>query len=296
MELDRALIKASIRFCAVAAALSASVAPVKAQSITDRVFKDGAITIGIHNVSPWGYVDKDGEAAGLGPDTVRAVLGPLGVKKVNFVIMDWGALIPSLMARRIDAVASGMSITEQRCKQVIFSNPDVVIGDGVLVRAGNPHNIHSYQDIAKNSSLILSGMRGNSTIENALKAGVPKSQILEFPDTRAGIAALLAGRTAADTESFATASSIVKDPNLKGKIEIATPFKGPVLANGLEAANYAAIAFRPDDKKLRDLYNEGQAKLKRDGTLRKILIKDGFEKSPLAPEGTTPKDLFPGCS
>ncbi|WP_321897278.1 ectoine/hydroxyectoine ABC transporter substrate-binding protein EhuB [Burkholderia cepacia] len=290
----------SKKLCAVACAsvaaclLGTGSPSATAQSISDTVIKEGQITIGIHNVAPWGYIDKDGEAAGLGPDSIRAILGPLGVKKINFVVMDWGALIPSLLARRVDAVATGMAITEQRCKQVIFTNPDVMGLDGVMVRAGNPNNIHSYEDIAKNPSLILSSMRGTSTIERALKAGVPKSQILEFPDTRAGIAALLAGRTAADTETFATAANIIKDPNLKGKVELATPFKGLTLPNGVQVADYSAIALRPEDKKLRDLYNESQAKLRRNGTMKTILEKDGFGNA-MPPDGITPKDIAPTC-
>ncbi|WP_321897268.1 ectoine/hydroxyectoine ABC transporter substrate-binding protein EhuB [Burkholderia cepacia] len=279
--------------CASAILLAPSVS--NAQTSTERVLKDGHITIGIFNQSPWGYVGNDGKAAGIGPDMIAAVLGPIGVKKVDFVVMDLGALIPSLLARRIDAVASGLAITEQRCQQVIFTNPDVVVGDGVVVLSGNPHNIHSYANIVANPSLTLGGQRGSSNTANAKLAGVPRDRLLEFPDTHSGLAALLSGRTAADTESIATAIKVTSDPALKGKIELARPFKGAILANGIEAANYAAIAFRKEDLELRNAYNRSQEKVRNEGTLRKILDRNGLADAPLAPPNVTPHKLFSSC-
>ncbi|MES0160200.1 MULTISPECIES: ectoine/hydroxyectoine ABC transporter substrate-binding protein EhuB [unclassified Mesorhizobium] len=295
MKLTQFLRRGALIGSAVLAIVSAAASAASAESIADRVLSSGKITIGIHNQAPWGYVGKDGQVAGVGPDMIKTVLGPLGVKEVDFVAMDWAALIPALMSKRIDVVASGMAITEERCKQVIFSNPDLVIGDGVMVLAGNPHNIHSYTDVAKNPDLRMGGGRGSSNTENAIKAGIPKERVVMFQDTQSSVAALLAGRIEADTESLGTAISTVNDPQLKGKIELAKPFTGLVLPNGKEAANYASIAFRPEDAKLRDAYNHSLEKLKADGTIRQVINKNGFDMAPVAPAGLTPKDLYSDC-
>ncbi|TIR62514.1 MAG: transporter substrate-binding domain-containing protein, partial [Mesorhizobium sp.] len=159
---------------------SSRVSVATAQSITDRVLTEGKLTIGIHNRAPWGFRANDGSVSGVHPDMIKAVLGPLGVENVDFVIMDWGALIPSLVSRRIDAIASGMAITPERCKQVIFSNPDLAIGDGVVVLSGNPHKIHSFADVAKNPALRMGGGRGSANAKHAIEAGVPKDRVLLF--------------------------------------------------------------------------------------------------------------------
>ncbi|WP_159587943.1 ectoine/hydroxyectoine ABC transporter substrate-binding protein EhuB [Chelativorans xinjiangense] len=262
-----------------------------AEPIKDRVLEEGRITIGIHNRAPWGFRTEAGEVAGFHPDMIEAVLGPVGIDKVEFVVMDFGALIPSLLARRIDVVASGMAITPVRCEQVVFSDPDLAIGDGVLVKADNPLNIHSYADIAANPQIRLGGGRGSSNTENALKAGVPETQLQQFQSVEAGVAALLAGRIDAATYSSATAISVLKDPNIKG-IERATPFTG-LVENGREAANYAAIAFRPEDTALRDLYNESLRERKADGTVDTIMAKYDFTSAEAAPEGLTARELCP---
>ncbi|PRX19628.1 extracellular solute-binding protein (family 3) [Paraburkholderia sp. BL18I3N2] len=147
---------------AVAMALTCDgVSRANAQSIERKVLRDGKITIGIHNQALWGYKNTDGSVAGLGPDIIRAVLGPMGVKQIDFVVVDFDALIPSLLSGRIDAVASGLAITPQRCQQVVFSNPDLAIGDAVLVRKGTLLNVHKFADVAKNPAVCMAGGRGS---------------------------------------------------------------------------------------------------------------------------------------
>ncbi|WP_028215540.1 transporter substrate-binding domain-containing protein [Paraburkholderia mimosarum] len=98
-------------FVLAAAGVVAGAAVAHAQSGGDESIRGGEITVGIHNRAPWGYRNADGSVAGVGPDMIRAVLGQAGVKKINFVVVDFDALIPSLLSRRIDAVASGLAIT-----------------------------------------------------------------------------------------------------------------------------------------------------------------------------------------
>ncbi|MES0205081.1 ectoine/hydroxyectoine ABC transporter substrate-binding protein EhuB [Mesorhizobium sp. LNHC209A00] len=286
--LRRAVLIGSAALALVGTCLSAAYS----QSIKDRVLSEGKITIGIENQAPWGFKAEDGTVAGVHPDMLKAVLEPLGVKQVDYVIMDWGALIPNLISRRIDAIAAGMAITPVRCEQVIFSDPDLAIGDGVMVLTGNPHNIHSYEDIAKNPDLIIGGARGSVNPENAVKAGIPKERVLLFDTVQGSVAALLAGRIHADTESTATVINTLKDPALKGKLERATPFKG-LVENGQEVKNYAAIVFRPEDAELRNLYNESLAKQKAEGTVKKIFAKYGFTDAEIAPADVTAKSICP---
>jgi polar amino acid transport system substrate-binding protein len=261
----------------------------QSQPIKDRVVNEGRITVAIHNQAPWGFRTESGEVAGFHPDMIRAVLGPVGVRNFDFVIVDWSAIIPSLLAKKVDIVASGLAITPVRCEQVIFSDPDLAIVDGLLVKKGNPLNIHSYADIAANSKIQVAGSRGSSSVENAVKAGVSKSQFQMFPGVEGGVTALLGGRVDAGSYSSATVIATLKDPNVSG-IERATPFRG-LVENGREVANYAAIAFRPEDAALRDLYNESLAKRKADGTVAKIMAKYGFTSAENAPSALTAREL-----
>lgn len=262
----------------------------RAQTALQRVISSGKITIGIHNRAPWGFRGADGLAAGFHPDLIRAAFGPLGVKEVEFVIADLGALIPGLLADRTDAVASGFSITPARCEQVAFGEPELMISDAVIVQAGNPHGIHSYADIAKNPKLSIGGSRGSANVANAKAAGVPVSQIQQFQNTESSVSAIMAGRVQAVTFSSATVASLLQDSRVTG-LERAMPFQGYIKPDGKPAANYSGIAFRKGDAELKAAYDKRLAELKAGGGLAEIANRYGFTADEIAPDSVRAAEL-----
>ncbi|MBO1112621.1 ectoine/hydroxyectoine ABC transporter substrate-binding protein EhuB [Bordetella petrii] len=254
----------------------------------DAILESHKVTIGIHNRQPWGFRAEDGSAAGFHPDLIRAAFQRLGVKQVDFVITEFGALIPGLNAGRFDMVASGIAITPARCKVVIFSEPDLAVGDSLIVKKGNPLNIHSYADIVANPKIRLAGGRGTLNSKNAVDAGVPASQITYLGDAQAMLSALLADRVDAATLSAPSVAGLLQDPKLQG-VERARPFTG-LVRNGVPAMMYTAIAFRSDDTALRDAYDEQLRALKADGTVDKLRAKYGFtDDDKVDPAVTTDK-------
>jgi polar amino acid transport system substrate-binding protein len=275
----------SLAFAAGATALG-PVAPAAAETTKERVLKDGRIVIGIHNRAPWGYKkDGTGELIGWHPDLLKAAFAGAGIKQVDFEVTEFGALIPGLMAGRFDAVASGLSITPQRCQQVAFGAPDLKTEDAAIVLSGNPKAIHSYADLAAKSDAIMGGGRGSNVIENAIAEGVPDDRILKFPDIETNVAALRAGRIDAALFSSPTVIGLLagnKNPDL----ERATPF-----TTQEKSISYIAIAFRKDDTDLRDLYNQGLAKLISSGAIAAIMAKYGFGPTEGVPTGLTTSQL-----
>ncbi|PBC20120.1 MULTISPECIES: ectoine/hydroxyectoine ABC transporter substrate-binding protein EhuB [unclassified Mesorhizobium] len=272
--------------CIAYAAIIGSLLPAAAETTKERVLKDGRIVIGIHNRAPWGYKKEGtGELVGWHPDLLRAAFADLGVKQIDFEVTEFGALIPGLMAGRFDAVASGLSITPERCKQVAFGGPDLKSDDAAVVLAGNPKAIHSYADLAAKSDLIMGGGRGSNVIKNAITQGVPDDRILQFPDIETNIAALRAGRIDAAVFSSPTVIGLLagsKSPDL----ERANPF-----TTGDSSISYIAIAFRKDDGDLRDLYDKGLAKVISSGAIATIMAKYGFGPAEAVPTGLTTAQL-----
>lgn len=268
----------------------AGYSPCAAETLAERVQSKGKITVGIYNVAPWGFKNEDGSVSGIHPDILRAVFAELDVMGIEFVVVEFPALIPSLVSKRIDIVATGMAITPVRCQQVLFTEPDLAIGDALVVLPGNPKHIHSYTDVANNPDLRVGGARGTTNLENAIKAGIPRDRILQFDGGKSIIAALFAGRIDAIAWSVPTTINALKDPAVQGKVERALPFKG-LVENGRESAFYTAMVFRPEDKELRDRYNQSFAKLKSNGTLKQIMAKYDFTDTEFVPVGVTAKDL-----
>lgn len=233
------------------------------------------LVVGIHNRTPWAYRDKDGNVVGIHPDVIRAVFAPLGIKDFEFVVSDFGAMIPGLLAGRFDIIASGVAITPPRCEQVLFSEPDVAVGDSLLVKKGNPLNLHSYEDIAKNPKVRLAGGRGSENTKNAIAAGVPEAQIALYPNNEAAVSAILADRADVTTLSVPSAIGVIDEQKVEG-IERAVPFKGLIKPNGQPAKLYTGTVFPKSSAKLRDAYNAELAKLRASGGLKPIMAKYNF--------------------
>ncbi|WP_144630800.1 ectoine/hydroxyectoine ABC transporter substrate-binding protein EhuB [Bordetella genomosp. 13] len=269
-----------------------SAAPTAQADTLQTVMKDHKVTIGIHNRQPWGFRTDDGSAAGFHPDLIRAAFQRIGVTQVDFVITEFGALIPGLTAGRFDMVASGIAITPERCKVVIFSEPDLAVGDSLIVKKGNPLKIHSYADIKANPRIRLTGGRGTLNSKNALDAGVPASQLTYLADAQAQLSAILADRVDAATLSAPSVVGLLQDPKLQG-VERAAPFTG-LVRDGVPAMMYTAIAFRADDTALRDAYNKELAALKAEGAVDKLRAKYGFTDDDKANDAVTTAQVCAG--
>jgi polar amino acid transport system substrate-binding protein len=256
-----------------------------ADSLADRK-SSGKLTIGIHNHAPWGYRDTDGNFKGYEPDIVREALAPLGIKDFEFVIAEFGALIPGLLAQRFDLIASGVSVTAKRCEQVIFSEPDLAVVDALVVKKGNPFNVHSFKDIGANPKFRMAGGRGSLNTTHAIDGGVSKDQITYLETDQDAMSAILAGRVDGMVTSAPSAMMLLKDTKLAG-LERVAPFTGLTNPDGSPVALVTAVVFRPSDTDLRDAYNKRLAELKADGTVKKIMARYDFSDADAAPARST---------
>lgn len=268
------------------AALGAAGQAAFAETAKDRILREGRIVVGIHNRAPWGYRDEaTGEATGWHPDLLKAAFADLGVKEIDIRVTEFGALIPGLLAGRFDVVASGLSITPERCRQVAFGRPDLKELDAALVLPGNPKDIHGYRDIVDNPDVVMGAGRGSVVVRNALAAGVPNERMLLFPDIQSNVAALRAGRVDVSLLSLPTVLGLLKDGSARD-VERADPF---VIAD--EQANYAAVAFRKQDEDLKALYDEKFTALKQDGTVAGLMKKYGFAEDATVPDTVTTEQV-----
>lgn len=101
----------------------------------DAIVEKGEITM-LTNAQfpPFEYLADDGSVQGVDVDLAQAVADKLGVK-LNVVDMDFNSIVSSLKAGKGDFAAAGMTITEERQKQVDFTNEYVTSSQMVIVRA-----------------------------------------------------------------------------------------------------------------------------------------------------------------
>lgn len=95
---------------------------------------DRVIRVGITNdIYPYIYV-KDGNLAGMEADLMEHFCMKAGIRP-EFVAQEFTTLIPALNSKKIDVILSHMRITEERAKQVLFSDPYIGGGGALICRS-----------------------------------------------------------------------------------------------------------------------------------------------------------------
>ncbi|MEV5731698.1 MULTISPECIES: ectoine/hydroxyectoine ABC transporter substrate-binding protein EhuB [unclassified Streptomyces] len=254
--------------------------------LLDRLRAQGVVRLGIAGEIPFGYIDRNGHLTGEAPELAKAIFKRLGVDRVQPVPTEFGSLIPGLNSQQFDVVAAGMYVNAERCRQVIFADPDYQMLDSFIVRKGNPKGLRSYQDVVEKKAKFATGT-GYAEIAYAVEAGYKESDILIVPDQVAGLNAVEAGRVDVFAGTALTTREVVKK---SAKAEATEPFAP--LIKGERHVDGGAFAFRPTETKLRDAFNVELRKLKRSGELFRILRPFGFTEAEMT--DLTAKELCGG--
>lgn len=83
---------------------------------------------------PFEYQGDDGSVQGVDADLAQAVADKLGVS-LKIVDMDFDGIVSALKSGKGDFAAAGMTVTEERLKEVDFTNEYVTSSQMVVVRA-----------------------------------------------------------------------------------------------------------------------------------------------------------------
>ena len=209
----------------------------------ERVYVNGIDA----NFPPFAYVDKSGKPDGFDVAIVEWIAKEKGFK-VRHQPMDWDGIIPSLKAKKIDFIASGMSVTEARQKEVNFTIPYWKITQ-VLV-AKKDANVTS--DAAMAAGNKIGVQRGTTEAkwieENLLKKQGKKFELAYYDSAPLAVMDVVNGRIIAAAMDDAPA----KDAARKQPVKIIGGF-------GMPEENFG-YAVRKEDTKLLEMLNDGLKK------------------------------------
>lgn len=226
---------------------------INAQSLSEKIASGGKPILGFATEIPWAYPGDKGEPLGFVNAINLVILEEMGITEYETAVTDWGGLIPGMNANRHDIITGGMYILKSRCENVDFSDPIGIFGDAFLVKAGNPLNLHSYQDIVDTGATLVTGA-GYNTVEAAKKYGVPDNQMLIVDGDVSIYGAMMADR--ADAAAVTVFTAQVQAAKSGGKFEVSDPTRMPK-----ETLNVVGIGFKKTDTDFKDAYNEALAKV-----------------------------------
>lgn len=236
----------------------------------------GIFRAGIQNERPYSYIDADGNAKGLGPEVALEVLKRIGIDQVDFVVVPFSSLIPGLRANRWDMVAGQQTIKPERCEVVSFSNPMSTSGEALLVKKGNPKNLHSYDDIKASSDVKVALQAGDIELTYFQAYGISPDKTVIVPGNTDAVDALNAGRADAYVKEDVSASMMLASGALPD-FEMADPFTQPTV-DGKSVLSYGAHTFRKEDEELRQAYNKELGEFMKTPEFAAIVEKNGMPK------------------
>ena len=240
--------------------LTASASADTLEKIKDTKY----VLLGSYNEPPHNWIEPAGGGyKGIDYEIAEAILKGLGVTEINQIPVDWSGLIPGLQAGRWDMLAVGMSITEERAKQVNFTKPIYGYGSALIVAKGNPKSIKGVGQFPGNKIGAILGGTDADLIKSIAGAELVayKTHPEMLTDLKVGrIDAALAGETTA-----AYANVLQPEP----EIELMHEWDG-------KSARPTGFAFRKDDEALLAHFNATLDQMKADGSLAAILKKYGL--------------------
>ncbi len=232
-----------------------------AASRLDELKKRGTLRVGMEpGFLPFEMQTPQGEWIGFDVEMIKAFAAKLGVK-AEFIATKWDGIIPGLMAGKYDVITSGMTITADRAKAVLFSDPYYSAGLKLMLSKKAAETVKGLDtlDQPQHTVLVKLGTTGDLFATKTLK----KAQIRRMDNEADAAQALALGRASAFIydrpylEIFES-SQAQKD---KGRIVL--------LSEQLSSEDFG-LAAKKSDKELVDAFNAFLKSWKAEGAYDKV--------------------------
>lgn len=204
--------------------------------------------------APYQYKLPDGTITGFEVELVGAACEQMQ-RQCEWVEQAWDGIIPGLLARKYDLIASSMNITEDRARQVLFSEPYFQVPSVWVGQDGKSWS-PSEGDLAG----AAIGVQQGTIQDEYVTQFYPEADIRRYGDSGAVVNDMKAQRLDLVFTAFPLAQeTLLDDPRFSRVGELVT---GPesIYGPGIGAA------FRQRDSALAEEFNAAMAKVKANGT------------------------------
>ncbi|MGG0658676.1 transporter substrate-binding domain-containing protein [Rummeliibacillus pycnus] len=219
-----------------------------------KLVNDGKLTFAMSGLlKPLNY--KEGEKlVGFDVEIGTEIAKRIGLE-ANPVTNPWETILQGLKGKKYDAIIGSMTATEERAKQVDFSDPYYISGAQIFI-AENNNTIKTDADLKDKT---IGVMQASTYVEDAKKY---TTKIKNFPSDIYALQDLPPGRTAAVITDRVVGVSAMKESGLKIK----------PLGEVIKTENIA-VAINKDNPELLQAINDAIASMVKDGTYEKISMK-----------------------
>ncbi|MDN3242985.1 transporter substrate-binding domain-containing protein [Glycomyces tritici] len=258
--------------------------------LLEKAQDGGKLRIAYANEAPYAYTADDESVTGQSVAVQLYLLDKLGIKadQIEWKLTEWDALIPGLGTNH-DMVVAGMYVTPERCDAVAFANPDYIMPDALMVRAGNPGGWTTLNAMAETDGVI--GVMNGTSEQEVADAIFDAERINVQADLSGLILELKSGRCDA---IGLTSANLRLAAEADPEVEVTEGFWLVDPDSGEDMIGAGAAVFQPADTGFRDAVNKELEKLLADKAAWEGLVSEyGFTVEENHPEGLTAEDLCP---
>jgi arginine/ornithine transport system substrate-binding protein len=212
---------------------------------------------------PFSMTEADGSLSGFDVDIAKALCKEMHAK-CKIVPQDWDGIIPSLLARKYDAIIAAMSITEARKQKVAFTDKYAVMPARFVVKKGT--NLQFNKTALKGVKI---GVQRASTHDKYLTDNYDGVDIVRYGSFNDAILDLASGRIRA----VLGGASIIEDSLLKKPGGDQYQFAGKPMSDPKWFGEGLGIATRKQDKDLVLRLNQAIQAIRANGVYKQIQDK-----------------------
>jgi lysine-arginine-ornithine-binding protein len=208
---------------------------------------------------PFNERAADGTLIGFEIDLGQAMCAKIN-RKCEFVAQDWDGMIPGLLVKKYDGIFASMAITEERKKQIDFTNKYYQTGGAFVAPAGTKVDLSSPHLEGK----VIGTIPG--TTQCYLEKKYPKATVKVYPKADALYLDLTSGRLdAIFSDAIAVDFGFLKTDAGKDM-----GFASGVIHDQECFGVGVGIGLRKEDTELKALLNKAIAEVRADGTYETI--------------------------
>lgn len=261
---------------------SSDTAIAKPGTCLDAIKDRGSLRVGTTSNLPLDAIDvASGQLTGIIPEVLNAFIKDTGAaREVKASAMPFSSLIPAINSNKIDITTDTMFRTAEREKQINFTTHVLYNPEGLVVRKGNPKDLHALKDFGEKDSIATyQGTVWVGWVDELKAKQNAKGQI--FPGVNELIQAVGSGQTDAGLMSSAIAGYMIKqNPNLG--VELDTNYQPR--SREAVATHLGLHKNCTDLKNAFDKWYQGYVS---DGRMAKTLAKWGVEPADTYLNGVT---------
>jgi len=246
-----------IRWITLSLLTSASLLLVACSDKTSTEDKDKVYLVATDaSYAPFESVNSHNEIVGFDVDVLKAVAEKAGIK-VQFINTPWEGIFSALAAGDRDIVMSCVTITDDRKKNMDFSEPYFKAQQLIAVGANSP--ITKFSDLKNKKVGVQNSTTGDVVTQKLL--GKDNTNIKRFETMTLALQEMLNGGVDAVVGDSGTINFFVKQ-NDRVKMK--------VLSDPSFTQEFYGYAVKKGNTKLVETLNKGIKAIKEDGTYQKI--------------------------